>query len=129
MGTTGDGRCSTGTLRTFPTEALRSSNHRVTEASTGREALDSLESSAYDIVFTDLCLPGIGGMDLVKASRRIQPDARVVMVTGHGTIESAVQALRLGADGFLSKPMSLGQLVAPIAPSRRKGAQLALVRV
>jgi len=96
--------------RAFLTEALRSSNHRVTEASTGREALDSLECSAYDIVFTDLCLPGMGGMDLIKASRRIQPDARVVMLTGYGTIESAVQALRLGADGFLTKPVTLGQV-------------------
>lgn len=96
--------------RVFLGEALRSAHHKVTEARTGREGLDSLERSPYDIVFTDLRMPGMGGMDLVKATRRIQPDAQVVMISGYGTIDTAVEAMQLGATGFLTKPVTLDQV-------------------
>ena len=96
--------------RTFLGEALRSAHHRVTEARTGREGLESLEHKSYDIVFTDLRMPGMGGMDLVKATRRVQPDAQVIMISGYGTIDAAVEAMQLGATGFLTKPVTLDQL-------------------
>ena len=96
--------------RTFLCEALRTANHRVTEARNGREGLDSLEQSSYDIVFTDLRMPGIDGLELIKATRRIRPEAHVVMISGYGTIETAVEAMQLGAVDFLAKPVMLTQV-------------------
>jgi len=98
--------------RTFLCEALRTANHRVTEAKNGREGLESLEQSPYDIVITDLRMPGIDGLELVKATRRIRPDAHVIMISGYGTIETAVEAMQLGAVDFLPKPVTLPQVEA-----------------
>ena len=78
-------------------DSLRSVGFACTIAGGGKEAISLLESTTFEIVITDLQMPDIGGLEVLAKCRELQPDAEVVMVTGHGTIESAVDAMRRGA--------------------------------
>ena len=80
----------------------------------GKEAAALLESRTFEIVITDLQMPDIGGLEVLAKCRELQPDAEVVLVTGHGTIESAVDAMRRGAFNYLLKPLDLKQLRAVV---------------
>ena len=78
-----------------------------------------LESSTYEIVITDLQMPDVGGLEVLAKSRELQPDAEVILVTGHGTIESAVEAMQRGAFNYLLKPLDLKQLRAVVENAGR----------
>jgi two-component system, NtrC family, response regulator HydG len=83
---------------------LRQAGHRVGEAEDGTSALEQLAQGAYDVVLTDLRMPNLDGMELLKAVQRSSPQTQVIVMTGYGTIESAVEAIRHGASDFLTKP-------------------------
>ena len=74
-------------------------------ATDGERALALLESERPEIVLTDLKMPGVDGMQVLARAREIDPDAVVIMITGHGTVESAVEAMRAGAFDYLLKPL------------------------
>lgn len=74
-------------------------------AVSGKEALASLEEKEYDMVFLDLDMPGIDGRDVLRRVREDRPDIPVVMIADHGTIESAVETMKLGAVDFMEKPV------------------------
>ncbi|MCA9729809.1 MAG: sigma-54-dependent Fis family transcriptional regulator, partial [Candidatus Eisenbacteria bacterium] len=93
-------------LRDFLEETLRRAGHRVTLASGGREGLERLAESPPDLVLLDIRMKGSDGLDLLPEFRSRAPQAPVIMMTGHGTVESAVQAMRLGAFDYLTKPFS-----------------------
>jgi len=78
----------------------------VVQATTKQEAMDQLKAHTYQLVLLDLKIPGVQGLDLLKAVRDFQPEARVVMITGYATIETAVEAARMGAVGYVSKPFT-----------------------
>jgi DNA-binding NtrC family response regulator len=80
------------------------------EASSAEEALEKLRTRAFDVAFVDLRMPGLGGMELLEQLKRDRPSLAIVMVTAHGTIESAVEAMKLGAADFLPKPFKLDQV-------------------
>jgi len=92
-------------VRTSLTEILRERGYEVLEASDVKEALALLPRSALDVVLTDLRLPGEDGRELVKRARAISADLPVVVLTGQGTIASAVECLKSGADDYLLKPV------------------------
>ena len=81
--------------------------YRVSVAGTGSDALALLADEAPDLVFLDIWMPGIDGLDTLAAIKRVRPDVTVVMISGHATIETAVKATRLGAYDFIEKPLSL----------------------
>ncbi len=85
---------------------------RVADVSTGEEALDVLEMSPVDILLTDLRLPGASGLELLKRVTVTHPDVAVVMLTQYGTIDSAVQATRMGAADYVTKPFRVEELRA-----------------
>ncbi len=91
----------------------------VEEAGRAEEALEILKTRAFDIAFVDLQMPGIGGMRLLEEVKRERPNLEVVMVTAHGSIESAVQAMKLGASDFVSKPFKLDQVLLILERLRR----------
>lgn len=91
--------------------ALRQAGHEVVLAASGEEAL---LHRGCDVVVTDLGLPGIDGLDLLQALRSRGEHPRTVVVTGHSDLESCQRALRLGADEFLTKPLSLETLVEAV---------------
>jgi DNA-binding response OmpR family regulator len=82
----------------------------VQTAVNGEEALQKLGEGQFGLVFLDLKLPGMDGMDVLRRIKDDWPTARVIIITAHGTIESAVEALKLGAADFVQKPFSPGEI-------------------
>jgi two-component system response regulator HydG len=78
-----------------------------------------LEIGSYEIVITDLKMPEVGGLEILAKCKEVQPDAEVILVTGHGTIESAVEAMQRGAFNYLLKPLDLKQLRAVVENAAR----------
>jgi len=96
--------------REFLQEAIAGFGLEVHAVADGREAIDALGERAFDVVVTDLKMPRADGMEVLAASKRAEPDRAVVLVTAHGTMHTAVQALRQGADDILEKPVVLDEL-------------------
>jgi DNA-binding NtrC family response regulator len=90
--------------------ALTSFGFKVAVAATGEAALKALETELFDVVLCDLQLPGIGGMELLQVGPTLQTDAQFIVVTGEGTVDSAVEAMKLGAFDYLRKPVHLQEL-------------------
>jgi signal transduction histidine kinase len=94
------------TLATY----LRSQGYQVRVASSGEEGLWMLEEATADLVFSDIKMPGLSGMEVLRRVRERWPATEVVLVTGYATVDHAVEALRLGAYDFLLKPVRLARL-------------------
>jgi two-component system nitrogen regulation response regulator NtrX len=86
---------------------LSDEGFRVTSAASGEEALTAVEESSFDAVLLDIWLPGKDGLEILLELRERRLDLEVVMISGHGTIETAVRATKLGAFDFVEKPLSL----------------------
>ncbi|HEY4596374.1 MAG TPA: sigma-54 dependent transcriptional regulator, partial [Thermoanaerobaculia bacterium] len=104
-----------GPIRRILSVLLRERRHRVAEAASGEEALDLFGEKAAeakpDLVLLDLRLPGIDGLETLKRLRVREPRLDVVMMTAHGTISSAVEAMRRGAFDYLTKPFDNDELL------------------
>ncbi|WP_136798610.1 sigma-54-dependent transcriptional regulator [Desulfosediminicola ganghwensis] len=87
---------------------------QISTASSGEEALAAVAGNQVDLVITDLRMPGMDGITLSKKLLEIQPGIKVVLLTGYGTIEKAVEAVRLGAFDFLTKPVASDQLYSTL---------------
>ncbi|OGR73752.1 MAG: histidine kinase [Elusimicrobia bacterium GWC2_65_9] len=79
---------------------------------TGQEALGLLQSHHYDFVFTDLKMPAMDGMDVVKSVKAVRPDIDVVVITGYATVETAVECMKVGAMDYVQKPFTEDELRA-----------------
>jgi two-component system, NtrC family, response regulator HydG len=93
---------------------LRGSGFDVDEASDGQEGVNLGTTGAYDIVLTDLRMGGLSGMELLSELKRLQPLTEVIVMTAYGTIESAVEAMRVGAFDYIQKPFSEEELLMKI---------------
>jgi DNA-binding NtrC family response regulator len=93
-------------LRLMLGQMLELAGHEVDAAASGEEALDSLRRRPADVVFLDVRLPGMDGIATLTRIREEHPGQAVIMMSGHGTIETAVRAVREGAVDFLEKPLS-----------------------
>jgi len=94
---------------------LSKEGHRVSAANSGPEGLRLLESGAFDLVLTDLRMPEVEGMDILRYSRVHHPQTPVIMITGHATIDTAVAAMRSGAFHYLTKPFRLDEVRTLVA--------------
>jgi FixJ family two-component response regulator len=92
--------------------------HEVHVAASGKEALALFPQVEPHVVVLDLRMPGMSGLEVLEALR--SRDAVVLMLTGHGEIETAVQAMRLGAENFLQKPVDMPHLVAAVEKAGEK---------
>lgn len=101
---------------------LRREGFSVLQAESGREAMEVLRERAVDLVLTDLKMPGMSGLDLLKAVRAIDPDIEVVVMTAYGTVEAAVEAMKEGAYDFVSKPLKRIELVTTVRKAVEKRA-------
>src|SRR5688572_10769257 len=86
--------------KVFERESLR-----VLTARGGAEALELLRKEPVSVVLTDLVMPGMSGLDLLKASRSVSPETETILMTAYGTVENAVEAMRQGAYDFVTKPL------------------------
>ncbi len=100
-------------------DSLRSIGYACTVTGGGQEAISQLERSTYEVVISDLKMPVVGGLEVLAKVKELQPDAEVILVTGHGTIESAVEAMQRGAFNYLLKPLDLKQMRAVVDNAAR----------
>ena len=91
--------------------------------SSGEECLKKIAQSAFDLVLLDIWLPGIDGLETLRRLREISPSTRVIMISGHATIATAVAATKLGAYDFIEKPLLAGAY--PADRAQRRVAQTA----
>jgi two-component system NtrC family response regulator len=89
---------------------LAEEGYEVTAAGSGEEALSLLERERFDLVVTDIKMPGMDGMDLLRRVKDSSPDTQVVMITAFGTIEMAVEAMKAGAFEYITKPFNRDEL-------------------
>jgi FixJ family two-component response regulator/glycine cleavage system H lipoate-binding protein len=98
---------------------LEREGYRVDAALSAQEALERLAADGYELVITDLMMPGMSGIGLLQAMRARGLAAPVVMITGYPTIRSAVQAMRLGAIDYVAKPFTRRELLGPVRRALR----------
>ena len=102
------------TMRNMVAELLEQQGYRVESAESGEEALEKIETSEFACILTDLQMPGMDGHALLGALRERCPDVPTVMMTSFGSIEVAVEAMRLGAHDFVTKPFEVDRLILTI---------------
>src|SRR5437870_2315659 len=98
-------------LRESLERTLTREGYRVVLASDGRAALERVQAGGIDLIVTDLRMPGLTGLDLLRAAKAIMPDVDVILLTACGTVEEAVKAMKDGAYDFLTKPFRREQLI------------------
>src|SRR6266446_5512395 len=99
---------------------LRDEGYSVDVVSSGEECLERLTRSAVDLILLDVWLPGMDGLATLARLRERQVDAQVVLISGHGNIESAVRAIKMGAFDFVEKPLSLEKTVLVVRNALRQ---------
>jgi len=103
------------TIREVVVEFLSGLNYEVFEAPDGQAALDALRRQAKDVVMSDIMMPRLDGFALLREIKTRFPDTQVLMMTGFGSIESAVEAMRLGAADYVTKPLNFNLLKEKLA--------------
>ena len=91
--------------------ALTDEGYRVQTASSGKEGLEALAAKSFDTVLLDIWMPEMDGLEVLKQIKAQHPQQTIIMMSGHGTIETAVKATKLGAYDFIEKPLSLERLL------------------
>ena len=91
-------------------EYLSKDGYRVTVSESGQKALELTKRDAFDVIITDLNMPEMSGLELLKAVKKYRAETEVIIVTGYGTIETAIEALKFGGYDYLQKPVKLARL-------------------
>jgi DNA-binding NtrC family response regulator len=99
-------------LQEFMRSELPQLGHEVTVCPDGKAAVKTLEKGKFDVAILDLRMPGMTGIEVLEQLKQISPDTEAVMMTGHGSMETAVEALRLGAMEYIYKPCKLAEIEA-----------------
>ena len=107
-------------VRTALTGVLKDEGYTVEAVPSGEACLDRLTRGAVDLIVLDVWLPGMDGLATLARLRERQVDAQVVLISGHGNIESAVRAIKLGAFDFVEKPLSLEKTVLVVRNALRQ---------
>jgi signal transduction histidine kinase len=109
-------------LRLLLETELVNEGYTVTVAGDGAEALERLADATFDVVVSDVMMPRLDGVSLLRAVRRMAPDTEVVMATGYATLESAVECLRAGAFDLLHKPVHISDVLATVSRALERKA-------
>jgi DNA-binding NtrC family response regulator len=106
-------------FRTLVADRLTRTGHRVAPAADGKLALTLLDG--VEVALVDLLMPGMDGLELLRRIRALRPDVGVIMLTGHGTVDNAVEAMKAGAADYLQKPCSLAEVELRVAQVAERG--------
>jgi len=101
-------------------QAILSKEYEVDMALSGEEALKKDEDQKYDLVITDLMMPGISGLDLLKSLKKKRPEVKVIMITGYPTIKTAVKSVKTGAFDYIPKPFTPAELRGLVSRAFKK---------
>ncbi len=107
---------------------LKAEGFRVTMAENGQQGLKFIEDDEFDIILTDLQLPGISGIEIVKRSKELSPETEIIMVTGYGSTEKAIEATKAGAFYYVEKPVEFDELIILIGKAIERKQQKAEIR-
>jgi len=102
-------------VRDLLAKTLTMADYDVDTAGDGPSALDRLRAVEYDLLITDLKMPGMDGLSVIREARRQAPDLPVIVITGYSTEASAIEAINLGVAGYLTKPFRLPRILAAAA--------------
>jgi len=89
----------------------------------GKECLDTLEKEDVDVVVLDIKMPGMDGIETLKEIRRLHPLVEVILLTGHGSVDTAVEGMKLGAFDYLNKPADFEDLMQKLEGARHRKAE------
>jgi nitrogen regulation protein NR(I) len=106
-------------LRKVLAAMLRREGYDVTVAMDGEQGLAEFHKNGADIIVTDLVMPKVGGMEVLSAVKAANPDVPVIIITAHGTVDSAVEAIKAGAFDYITKPFDQAELSAVIAKASK----------
>jgi DNA-binding response OmpR family regulator len=95
-------------------EILRLEGYHVISVENGDLAIKTLQSDSFDLILLDLKMPGMDGIDVMRLATKIAPDTKIILLTGHGSMESAVEALRHSAHDYLIKPIPTHELLTSV---------------
>ena len=104
-------------------ERLSMRDYDVTTSLTGEDAIEKIKNFNFDVVILDVRLPGIEGAEVLREIKSLKPLAEVIMLTGHGTVEMAIEGMKLGAFDFLMKPCETEDLTAKIDKAHDRKAE------
>jgi DNA-binding NtrC family response regulator len=93
---------------------------KVETSTTGEEALKKVKGKEFDAIVLDLAMPGMSGIETLKRIRSENPDVQIIMLTGHGSVEKGVEAIKAGAVDFLEKPADINKIMEKIAEAKNK---------
>ena len=112
-------------MRSVLKSLLAEEGHEATACPDGLEAIARCGETAFDLVITDLMMPGASGIDVLKACRKSHPETLVVLITGFASLETAIQAIREGAYDYITKPFKMEEMKIVV---RNAGEQIRLIR-
>jgi DNA-binding NtrC family response regulator len=101
-------------------ERMATRGLKVDTVNSGQSAIDKAKEASYDAIVLDLAMPGMDGLETLKALLKRQPDLQIILLTGHATVEKGVEAVKLGAVDFLEKPANLQELMEKIKKARNQ---------
>jgi len=104
-------------------ERLRNRDFHVTTAFSGEEALERISEYNFDVAIVDVQMPGIDGIETLKEIKKMKPLTEVLMLTGHGTVETAIEGMKHGAYDFLMKPTDINVLLEKIGSAYERKAE------
>jgi len=105
---------------TVMSERMTARGMDVTTADSAKEALQQLKSGTYDAIVLDLKMPGMDGIETLKAIKMRNPTLQVILLTGHATLEKGIEAMKLGAMDFVEKPADLNMLTEKIRTAQAR---------
>ena len=101
-------------------ERLEARGMKVSTATSGEDAVANADKEGFDLIVLDLAMPGIDGLETLKRIKAKQPDAEIIMLTGQGSIKTSIEAMKLGAEDFLQKPVNIAELMDKISEAKDK---------
>jgi two-component system, NtrC family, nitrogen regulation response regulator NtrX len=116
-------------IRNTLQEVLEYENHKVDLATNGSEGLELYDKGGYDIVLCDIKMPGMDGIEVLDKMHELNHDVPVIMISGHGNIDTAVEAIKKGAYDFIEKPLDLNRLLVSIRNATERNELVTETRV
>ena len=116
-------------IRNVLKDILQHEGYRIEEAADGEQGLQKLAAQPFDLVLCDIKMPKMDGLEVLQQIMQLQPDVPVIMISGHGTIETAVDAVKKGAFDFIAKPPDLNRLLITIRNALDKNTLVKETRV